>query len=177
MPTRGQQDQARVGQPETELAVLTVDGRSLPLARESPALTTLTVPTVRQAGVRQCLNGHPSPAASWPVVTSAAIMSVEYALTGRESRRGESYTPVRGHRSTLSDVDTEAERPAGELAGPEVVPPWRPAGSPPDRIVAAACLLFDRSGVRGVHVDAIMETAGVGRNTFYRHFRSKDLLL
>lgn len=43
--------------------------------------------------------------------------------------------------------------------------------------MAAACLLFNRSGVRDVGVDAIMETAGVARNTFYRYFPSKDLLV
>lgn len=74
-------------------------------------------------------------------------------------------------------MDREGERPAGELAGPVVVPPWRPADGPRDRIVAAACLLFNRSGVRGVGVDAIMESAGVARNTFYRYFSSKDLLV
>jgi AcrR family transcriptional regulator len=43
--------------------------------------------------------------------------------------------------------------------------------------VAAACLLFNHSGVQGVGVDAIMASAGVARNTFYRYFPSKDLLV
>lgn len=74
-------------------------------------------------------------------------------------------------------MDRKGERSAGELAGPEIVPPWRPADGPRDRIVAAACLLFNQSGIRSVGVDAIMETAGVARNTFYRYFPSKDLLV
>lgn len=43
--------------------------------------------------------------------------------------------------------------------------------------MAAACELFNRSGIRAVGVDAIMSEAGVARGTFYRYFPSKDDLV
>jgi AcrR family transcriptional regulator len=62
-------------------------------------------------------------------------------------------------------------------AGPLVVPPWGIADSPRDRIMAAACELFNDAGIRVVGVDAIIVAAGVARNTFYRYFPSKELLV
>lgn len=62
-------------------------------------------------------------------------------------------------------------------AVPAVVPQWSASDHPRDRIVAAACELFNRSGIRGVGVDAIMAEAGVARGTFYRYFPSKDVLI
>lgn len=66
---------------------------------------------------------------------------------------------------------------SGMTAVPAVVPQWSASDHPRDRIVAAACELFNRSGIRGVGVDAIMAEAGVARGTFYRYFPSKDLLI
>jgi AcrR family transcriptional regulator len=50
-------------------------------------------------------------------------------------------------------------------------------GAPRERIVAAACDLFYRHGIRAVGVDAIAEAAGTNKMTLYRHFSSKDELV
>jgi AcrR family transcriptional regulator len=56
-----------------------------------------------------------------------------------------------------------------------------PAGqnraAPRERIVAAACDLFYRHGIRAVGVEAIAEAAGTNKMTLYRHFSSKDELV
>jgi len=49
--------------------------------------------------------------------------------------------------------------------------------APRERIVAAACDLFYRQGIRAVGVDAIAEAAGTNKMTLYRHFASKDELV
>src|ERR1043166_3368948 len=49
--------------------------------------------------------------------------------------------------------------------------------APRDRIVAAACDLFYRHGIRAVGVEAIAEAAGTNKMTLYRHFSSKDELV
>lgn len=61
--------------------------------------------------------------------------------------------------------------------GPDVVPAWGASDAPRDRIVAAACTLFNKAGIRAVGVDAIVAEAGVARGTFYRYFASKDDLV
>lgn len=48
---------------------------------------------------------------------------------------------------------------------------------PRARILAAACELFYRQGIRAVGVDAIAEAAGTNKMTLYRHFASKDELV
>lgn len=48
---------------------------------------------------------------------------------------------------------------------------------PRERILAAACELFYRHGIRAVGVDAIAEAAGTNKMTLYRHFASKDELV
>lgn len=59
-----------------------------------------------------------------------------------------------------------------------MVPSWSAADGPRERIVAAACELFLRLGIRAVGVDAIMDAAGVARGTFYRYFPGKaDLVV
>lgn len=65
----------------------------------------------------------------------------------------------------------------GVAAVPAVVPAWSAADGPRERIVAAACELFNRLGIRAVGVDAIMAEAGVARGTFYRYFPGKDDLV
>jgi AcrR family transcriptional regulator len=56
-----------------------------------------------------------------------------------------------------------------------------PAGqnraAPRERIVAAACELFYRHGIRAIGVEAIAEAAGTNKMTLYRHFSSKDELV
>src|SRR5262249_24266272 len=56
-------------------------------------------------------------------------------------------------------------------------PAPEPRLAPRDRIVAAACDLFYRQGIRAVGVDAIAEAAGTNKMTLYRHFSSKDQLV
>ena len=52
-----------------------------------------------------------------------------------------------------------------------------PRLAPRERIVAAACDLFYRQGIRAVGVDAIAEAAGTNKMTLYRPFASKDVLV
>src|ERR1043166_6425707 len=49
--------------------------------------------------------------------------------------------------------------------------------APRERIVAAACDLFYRHGIRAVGVEAIAEAAGTNKMPLYRHFSSKDELV
>lgn len=51
-------------------------------------------------------------------------------------------------------------------------PPSAP--SPRDRLAQAAFALFDEQGYEETTVDQITERAGLGRTTFFRHYRSKD---
>ncbi|MFI9486893.1 TetR/AcrR family transcriptional regulator [Promicromonospora sp. NPDC052451] len=46
-----------------------------------------------------------------------------------------------------------------------------------DRILDAATELFYAHGIRAVSADKIIERAGITKVTFYRHFRTKDLLV
>jgi AcrR family transcriptional regulator len=48
---------------------------------------------------------------------------------------------------------------------------------PRERILLAASRLFAETGIQGTSVDALIESAGVAKATFYRHFRSKDDLI
>jgi AcrR family transcriptional regulator len=59
---------------------------------------------------------------------------------------------------------------AATIQGPKQAPPR-------ERILAAACDLFYRHGIRAVGVDAIAEAAGTNKMTLYRHFESKDELV
>jgi AcrR family transcriptional regulator len=49
--------------------------------------------------------------------------------------------------------------------------------APRARILAAACDLFYRHGIRAVGVEAIAEAAETNKMTLYRHFSSKDELV
>ena len=49
--------------------------------------------------------------------------------------------------------------------------------SPRERILSAASELFTRQGVGATGVDTLIESAGVAKATFYRHFPSKDDLI
>ena len=54
----------------------------------------------------------------------------------------------------------------------------RNEGIPPrERILAIACDLFYRHGIKAVGVDSIAEAAGTNKMTLYRHFASKDELV
>src|SRR5215469_6721400 len=46
--------------------------------------------------------------------------------------------------------------------------------SPRDKLAQAAFELFDERGYEQATIDDITERAGVGRTTFFRHFRSKE---
>jgi AcrR family transcriptional regulator len=43
-----------------------------------------------------------------------------------------------------------------------------------DRLAQAAFALFDERGYEQTTVDDITERAGLGRTTFFRHYRSKE---
>ena len=49
--------------------------------------------------------------------------------------------------------------------------------TPRDRILEVASLLFYQNGIRAVGVDTIIAQADVAKMTFYKHFKSKDLLV
>lgn len=46
-----------------------------------------------------------------------------------------------------------------------------------ERIVEVASTLFYRDGIRATGIDTIIEQAGVAKMTFYKHFKSKDILV
>jgi AcrR family transcriptional regulator len=46
-----------------------------------------------------------------------------------------------------------------------------------DALLEAACQLFYTQGIRGTSVDAILDRAGVARQSLYQHFESKDGLV
>ena len=46
-----------------------------------------------------------------------------------------------------------------------------------DALLEAACSLFYTNGIRGTSVEAILDRAGVARQTLYQHFESKDGLV
>ena len=51
-------------------------------------------------------------------------------------------------------------------------------GIPPrERILAVACDLFYRHGIKAVGVESVAEAAGTNKMTLYRHFASKDELV
>jgi AcrR family transcriptional regulator len=66
-----------------------------------------------------------------------------------------------------------------DAAGPTLLPATAMAGrdDPSDRILAAAYELFTRRGIRGVGVNELINSSGVSKATFYRHFPSKDALV
>lgn len=49
--------------------------------------------------------------------------------------------------------------------------------SPRDRILEVASNLFYENGIRAVGVDTIVAQSSVAKMTFYKHFKSKDLLV
>lgn len=77
------------------------------------------------------------------------------------------------HTDQTTDTDdrsTEIDRPAASADRPQRIPAR-------ERILAAACDLFYRQGIRAVGVEAIAEAAGTNKMTLYRHFPSKDELV
>jgi AcrR family transcriptional regulator len=69
----------------------------------------------------------------------------------------------------MAAMNPTAEK-SSEMEGAQRIPPR-------ERILAAACDLFYRHGIRAVGVDAIAEAAGTNKMTLYRHFASKDELV
>ncbi|MGJ9422206.1 TetR family transcriptional regulator [Aeromicrobium sp. CF3.5] len=53
----------------------------------------------------------------------------------------------------------------------------RPSERPAERLVEAAFELFDEQGFDATTVDDIAARAGVGRTTFFRHYRSKEAVI
>lgn len=51
------------------------------------------------------------------------------------------------------------------------------ASAPRDRILDVASRLFYQHGIRAVGVDTIITQSDVAKMTFYKHFKSKDLLV
>lgn len=49
--------------------------------------------------------------------------------------------------------------------------------TPRDRILEVASKLFYQNGIRAVGVDTIIAQSDVAKMTFYKHFKSKDLLV
>ena len=68
---------------------------------------------------------------------------------------------------------------ANDAHGPTLLPATAMAGrdDPVDRILATAYELFSRRGVRDVGVNELINTSGVSKATFYRHFPAKDDLV
>jgi AcrR family transcriptional regulator len=54
------------------------------------------------------------------------------------------------------------------------VPRRRTGDTPRDRLAEAAFALFDEHGYEQTTIDDITERAGLGRTTFFRHYRSKE---
>lgn len=53
----------------------------------------------------------------------------------------------------------------------------QPVLSPRDRILEVAGRLFYQHGIRAVGVDTLIAESDVAKMTFYKHFKSKDLLV
>lgn len=51
------------------------------------------------------------------------------------------------------------------------------SNAPRDRILEVASKLFYQNGIRAVGVDTIIAQSDVAKMTFYKHFKSKDLLV
>jgi AcrR family transcriptional regulator len=66
-----------------------------------------------------------------------------------------------------------------DAAGPTLLPATAMAGrdEPVDRILATAYELFSSRGIRSVGVNELINSSGVSKATFYRHFPSKDALV
>lgn len=55
--------------------------------------------------------------------------------------------------------------------------PNSPENSPRERILEVASQLFYQNGIRAVGIDTIIAQADVAKMTFYKHFKTKDLLV
>lgn len=51
------------------------------------------------------------------------------------------------------------------------------SNSPRERILEVAGQLFYQSGIRAVGIDSIIAKADVAKMTFYKHFKTKDMLI
>ena len=81
------------------------------------------------------------------------------------------------HHSARTIADVIATHPVALVGGALRTNrgPIRPAAR--ERLLEAAARLFQENGIQATGVDAIIETAGVAKATFYRHFPSKDDLI
>ena len=58
-----------------------------------------------------------------------------------------------------------------------IMPAKQITPAPRDRILEVASQLFYQNGIRAVGVDTIIAQSDVAKMTFYKHFKSKDLLV
>src|SRR5262249_22828384 len=79
--------------------------------------------------------------------------------------------PVRGVQGAMTMPQTSTKSVFELLGLPEVPKSGR------KRLVAVAVELFYRNGFGAIGVDKVIETAGVTKTTFYKHFESKDDLM
>jgi AcrR family transcriptional regulator len=80
--------------------------------------------------------------------------------------------PAREPRVSASSTDADARRGSSF--------PIRNDSAPADireRILSTAYELFSRRSIRDVGVNELIESSGVAKSTFYRHFPSKDELV
>ena len=64
------------------------------------------------------------------------------------------------------------------ITATKIVSTGKTEGIPPrERILAVACDLFYRHGIKAVGVESVAEAAGTNKMTLYRHFASKDELV
>jgi AcrR family transcriptional regulator len=81
------------------------------------------------------------------------------------------------HHSARTIADVIATHPVSLVGGVVRTNRGPARKSARDRLLGAAATLFQENGIQATGVDAIIESAGVAKATFYRHFPSKDDLV
>jgi len=81
------------------------------------------------------------------------------------------------HHSARTIADVIATHPVSLVGGVLRTNRGPARKSARDRLLGAAATLFQENGIQATGVDAIIESAGVAKATFYRHFPSKDDLV
>jgi AcrR family transcriptional regulator len=110
---------------------------------------------------------------------SSALMTYETHLNGLLRRRSDvvvcTYDLNRHSARTIADV--LGVHPVAIVGGVLQASRGRARASARDRILEAASELFHGSGILATGVDSLINSAGVAKATFYRHFPSKDDLV
>src|SRR6476659_540327 len=91
---------------------------------------------------------------------------------GRSDSESGTSAPRSGTQSQVCEPKYHLTIPAHQLRQAKEV--HMPKHSARERLADAALALFEESGYEPTTVDDIAERAGVGRSTFFRHFRSKE---